>query len=157
MLFVSLTKIDVVHVPYKGTGPAIVGMMSGDVDMVMTGLATAVQQVQTGKVKALGILDFQRAASLPNVPTAKESGIDNAEVTTWFGILAPAGTPRATVNRINAELQRIIAMPDVVEKMRGAGVEPFISTPERFADYMKSEVVRWAKVIKDANIEKIDE
>lgn len=156
MLFVNLTKIDVVHVPYKGTGLAIIGLMGGDVDMVMTGLATAVQQVQSGKVKAIGILDFQRAASLPSVPTARESGIENVETTTWFGVLAAAGTPRTTINRLNTELLKIIALPDVAQKMRGAGVEPYTSSPERFGEFMKVEVARWAKVIRDANIEKLD-
>ena len=155
-LFRTLARINILHVPYTGTGPAIVGLMGGEVDMVMTGLATAVQQIQSGKVRAIAILDFQRAASLPNVPTTKESGVDNCEVITWFGILAPAGTPRNVVSRLNAELLRIVGMNDTIEKMQTAGVEPMQSSPEKFAEYIRAETLRWAKVVKDANIEKID-
>lgn len=155
-LFKTITKIHIVHVPYQGTSQAIIGLMGGEIDMVMTGLATAVPQVQTGKVRAVAILDHQRSPSLPNVPTAREGGVENCEVTTWFGILAPAGTPRNVVNRLNAELIKIVAMNDTIEKMRSSGVEPMTSSPEKFAEFFKIETARWARVIKEANIEKMD-
>ena len=144
------------HVPYKGAGPALIGLMGGEVDMVVIGPPAAMPQIQAGKVRALAVLSNERVPSLPNVPTAKEAGIDNFEVTTWYGILAPAGTPRDIVNRLNAEWIKIAAMPDTMEKMQNAGFEPLSSTPEQFAEFIKAEIVRWAKVIKEANIASID-
>ena len=155
-LFKSVAKLDLLHVPYKGTSQAMVALMGGEVDMLMSGLATAVPQIQASKVKALAVLSEQRVASLPNVPTAKEAGIENCEVTTWFGILAPAGTPRPIVNRLSAELTKIVAMRDTAEKMQNAGVEPMSSSPEQFAEFLKVDTARWAKVIREANIPTLD-
>ena len=103
-------------------------------------------------MKALAVLQKERVPTLPTVPTAKEAGIDNFEVISWYGILAPAGTPPDIITRLNTEWNRIAAMPDTKEKMQNAGVEPLSSTPEQFADFIKAETVRWAKVIKEANI-----
>ena len=151
-LLKNLTKIDIVHVPYKGVNQAMIGLMGGEVDMVSIGPPAALPQIQAGKVRALAVLQKERVPTLPDVPTAKEAGIDNFEVISWYGILAPAGTPRDIVNRLNAEWIKIAAMPDTKEKMQNAGVEPLSSTPEQFADFIKAEIVRWAKVIKEANI-----
>lgn len=155
-LFRINTKINILHVPYKGTSQALTGLMGGEVDMVMTGLATAVVQVQTGKLRALAIMDAKRHASLPDVPTARENGITDCDTTTWFGVLAAAGTPRPIVGRLNKELAGIIAAADMPEKMRAAGVEPLTSTPEHFAEFMKTETARWARLVKDTNMPKID-
>ena len=155
-LLKSLAKINIVHVPYKGGGPALIGLMGGEIDMVVSATSAALPQIQAGKVRALAVLSNERLPSLPNVPTAKEAGIDNCEVTSWYGILAPAGTPRDIVNRLNAEWIKIAAMPDTKEKMQNAGFEPLSSTPEQFSEFLKTEIVRWAKVIKEANIPKID-
>ena len=108
----------------------MIGLMGGEVDMVVIGPPAAMPQIQAGKVRALAVLSNERVPSLPNVPTAKEAGIDNFEVTTWYGILAPAGTPRDIINRLNAEWIKIAAMPDTKEKMQNAGFEPMSSTPE---------------------------
>jgi tripartite-type tricarboxylate transporter receptor subunit TctC len=155
-LLKTLVKIDTVHVPYKSAGPALIGLMSGEVGMQVLSTPAAIAQIQAGKVRALAVLSNERAPSLPNVPTAKEAGIDNWEVTIWYGLLAPAGTPRDIVHRLNAEWVKIAAMPDVIEKMRSAGgAEPLSGTPEQFSEFIKAETVRWAKVIKEANL-KID-
>ena len=155
-LLKTLVKIDTVHVPYKSAGPALIGLMSGEVGMQALTTTAAMAQIQAGKVRALAVLSNGRAPSLPNVPTAKEAGVDNWEVTIWYGILAPAGTPRDIVTRLNAEWVKIAAMPDVIEKMRSAGgAEPLSGTPEQFSEFIKTETVRWAKVIKEANL-KID-
>ena len=109
--------------------------------------------VQAGKARALAVLSDQCLTSLPNVPTAKEAGIDNYVVMVWYGLLAPTGTPRAIINRLNAEWVKIAAMPDTMEKMQKAGgVEPLSDTPEQFSEYLKSEIARWGKVIKEANL-----
>ena len=151
-LFKTLAQINIVHVPYKGSNQAMIGMMGGEVGMVVVGIPPSQGQIKAGKVRALAVLSEERLPAFPNIPTAKEAGIDNFEVTTWYGILAPAGTPREIVTRLNGELVKIIAMPDTKEKMQNAGFEPLSSTPEKFAEFIKTEIVRWGKVIKDANI-----
>ena len=155
-LFKTLAKIDIVHVPYKGAGPAMMSMIGGEIDMMLIVVPTALPQIQAGKVRALAVLSNERFPSLPNVPTAKEAGIDNWEVAVWYGVLAPAGTPRDIVDRLSAEWTKIAAMPDTMEKMQSAEVEPISGTPEQFSAFLKAETVRWAKVIKEANILSID-
>ena len=148
----SLAKIDMVHVPYKGQGLALVGLVSGQVDMGIMAVPSALSMVQAGKVRPLAVLSAQRVASVPHVPTTRESGVNDFEVSVRFGIYAPAGTPRDVINRLNLELARALASPDLRERFAAAGIEPLTSTPERFASFVRSETVRYAKVIKDANI-----
>ena len=156
VLLNRLAKIDIVHVPYKGAAPALTGLMGGEVAMMVIVTAAAIPQIQAGKVRALAVLGNERVPSLPNVPTAKEAGIDNLVVTGWYGLLAPAGTPRDIVNRLNEEWTKIAAMPDTKEKMQRVEFEPISSTPEQFSEFLKTETVRWGKVIKEANILRID-
>ncbi len=155
-LLKSLAKIDIVHVPYKGAGPSLIGLLGGEVDILVTAIPTSLSQIEAGKVRALAVLGNERAVALSSVPTAKEAGINNLEVPIWYGILAPAGTPRNIVNRLSAEWVKIAAMPDTSEKMQKAGGEPISSTPEQFLELIKADIVLWAKVIKEANIPKID-
>jgi tripartite-type tricarboxylate transporter receptor subunit TctC len=152
VLFMSLAKINLVNVTYKGSSQALFGLMGGEVDMVLIGPPAAMPLIQAGRLRALAVFSSERLPSLPDVPTIKEAGIDNSEVTTWYGMLAPAGTPRAIINRLNAEWIKIAAMPDTVEKMQNAGFDTMSSTPEEFAELIKTEVARWAKVIKEANV-----
>jgi tripartite-type tricarboxylate transporter receptor subunit TctC len=151
-LLKSLTKIDIVHVPYKGAGPAMAAMLGGEVNMAVTATASALPQIQAGKVKPLAVLSKQRAPGLPNVPTTTEAGLPSWQVALWWGILAPAGTPRDIINRLNATWLKSAALPDTVDKMRKAGFEPLTSTPEQLAEFINTETVRWAQVIKDAKI-----
>lgn len=151
-LLKSLAKINIVHVPYKGSNQAMLGVMGNEIDVVVIGIPSSLPHIQAGRVRALAVLSEERLPSLPGVPTAKEAGIDNFEVTTWYGILAPAGTPRDIVARLNAEWVKIAVMPDVQEKMQNTGFQPMSSTPEQFAEFIKTEIVRWGKVIKEANI-----
>jgi tripartite-type tricarboxylate transporter receptor subunit TctC len=156
-LFKSLAKINIVHVPYKGTAPAMIGLMGGEIQMAVSGIAGMIPQIQTGKLRPLAVLSNERLPSLPNVPTAKEAGIDNYVATTWYGILGPAGISGDIVSRLNAEWVKTAAMPDTKEKMQMAlEAEPLSSTPEQFGEFIKSETVRWAKVIKDAHIPTFD-
>ena len=152
VLLTHLAKMNILEVRYKGSAQAMIGLMGNEVDMMVIGPPAAIPQIQAGKVKAIAVLSKERLSYLPDVPTIREGGIDNCEVTTWYGILAPAGTPREIIQRLNAEWIRIVAMPDTVEKMKSAGTDPISSTPEQFAEFIKAETVRWARVIKEANL-----
>ena len=151
-LLKSLAKINLVHVPYKGANQAMIGVMGNEVDMVAIGTPASIPQIKAGKVRALAVLQSERVPSLPDVPTAKEAGVDNFHVANWYGILAPAGTPRDIINRLNAEWIKIAAMPDTNEKMQKTGTEPLSSTPEKFSEFIKLEVERWGSIIKEAKI-----
>lgn len=151
-MFKSLAKVSIVHVPYKGVTQAMVGMIGGEIDMVVIGLPTSLQHIQSGKVRALAVLGERRLPELPDVPTAKEAGIDHFETSTWYGLLASGGTPRDIINRWNAEWLKIVAMPDTREKMQKVGFEPLSSTPDQFAEFIRKETVRYGKVIKEANL-----
>ncbi len=155
-LLQSLTKIKMLHAPYKGSGPAMIGLMGGEVDMQVAGIPVSMPHIQAAKVRALAVLSNERVPSLPNVPTAKEAGIDNFAVSIWFGVFAPARTPREIVTRLNAEWIRIAAMPDTMEQIRKIGLESLSGTPEQFSEFIKAEIERWAKVIKEANIPSLD-
>jgi tripartite-type tricarboxylate transporter receptor subunit TctC len=151
-LLKNLEKLDIVHVPYKGSGLALIGLAGGQVDMEILAVPAALPQIQAGRVRALAVLAPQRSAQLPNVPTSKESGYENFEISVWYGILAPAATPREIINRLNAELNKVISAPDMKDKMAGNGVDPLGGTPEQFRDFIRSESVRFGKVIKEAGI-----
>lgn len=151
-LLKSLEKLDIVHVPYKGTGLALIGLAGGQVDMLVIAAPAAVQQIQAGRVRALAVLSPARLPDLPNVPTAKESGFENFEMSSWYGMLAPAATPREIINKLNAELTKAVSAPDMKPKLAAAGIEPLTSTPEEFANFIRSEAARFGKVIKEAGI-----
>jgi len=148
----GLAKVNMVHVPFKGSNEAMVGMMGGHVDSVVIGVPAALPQINGGKVRALAVLSPQRLPQLPNLPTGAEAGVAGFEVQTWYGILAPAATPRDIIMRLNSELVKALAAPDLKERLQSVGFEPMTATPEQFAEYIKLETVRWAKVIKDANV-----
>jgi len=151
-LLQSLTGIKMVHVPYKGSGQALIGMIGGEVDMLIMAAPAAASQIQAGRARAIAVLSAQRAVVIPDVPTAAEAGLQNFEVPIWYGILAPAATPRDIIVRLNGELTKALSSPDLKERLGAAGIEPRTSTPEEFAAFIRSETVRYAKVIKDAGI-----
>jgi tripartite-type tricarboxylate transporter receptor subunit TctC len=151
-LLKNLEKLDIVHIPYKGSGLALIGLASGQVDMEILAVPAAVGQIQAGRVRALAVLAPQRSAQLPNVPTATESGYPDFDISVWYGILAPTGTPREIVNRLNAELNKAVSAADMKEKFATNGVDPLGGTPEQFAEFIRSESLRFGKVIKAAGI-----
>lgn len=157
-LLKSLAGIDITHIPYKGVVPALTGMIGGEVHLSLLSPAAATPQVRAGKARALAVLGNKRALSLPDVPTAKEAAnIDNLVVTGWYGVLAPGGTPRPIIDRLNKEINAIMGMPDTIEKIKKIGVEPLPgTTPEQFADFIKNEIARWEKVVKAAKIPALD-
>ena len=148
----GIAALKMVHVPYKGQGIALVGLLSGQVDMMILAVPTVLPMIQSNKVRAIAALSAKRLPALPAVPTTKESGVDNFEVSVWFGMLAPGGTPTAIVSRLNQELSKAVTAPDIRDRFTSGGIEPLTSTPEQFASFARGETVRYAKVIKDANI-----
>jgi len=152
-LFMSMTKTKLVHVPFKGSGLALIGLIGGQVDVLVMAVPAAEAQVKAGKARALAVISEKRATPLPNVPTSKEAGFDNFVVDIWYGILAPSGTPPALVTRLNTEINKALAAPDLKERVLGDGIQPLGSTPEQFGAFIRSEATRYAKVIKDAGIQ----
>lgn len=152
-IFKSIARVNLLHVPYKGSGLAMVGMIGGHLDMLVIGAPPTLPQIQSGKVRALAALSTERLSILPQLPTAGESGFPDFVVTSWYGILAPAGTSRDIVTRLNAELGKILATPDTRERMTAAGLTPLTSTPERFGEFIGTEIARYAKVIKESNLQ----
>ena len=151
-LFKSMSGIDMVHIPYKGSTLAHPDVISGRVSMMFDTVAAINVQVKAGAVRALAVTTAKRASVAPNVPTMIEAGMPGYETSTWGGLLAPAGTPKAVVAKLNAEVNRILAMPDVRQRLVDAGIEPGGGTPQQFTDFIGTEMVKWAKVAKDAGI-----
>ena len=151
-LLLSLANIDMTHVPYKGTGVALGAMLGGEIDMLVMAVPAAAAQIQAGKARPLAVLSDKRQPVLPQVPTAKEAGMANYEVPIWYGILTSAGTPPNLVGRLNAEIGKALASADLKERLTTAGIEPRSTSPEQFSAHIKSEKVRFAKVIQDAGI-----
>ena len=144
------------HVPYKGGGPALVDLLGGQVQLHFNVPINLIAHVKGGRLKAIGITGASRLHALPDMPTFTEAGFNNFDVSYWQGILAPAGTPKPIVGHLSAEIAKILAMPDVRERLISQGAEPFISSSEQFAAMIKTESAKYAKVIKAANI-KIDQ
>ncbi len=152
-LFMSMTKTKMVHVPFKGSGLALIGLISGQVDVLIMAVPAAQEQVKAGKARALAVISDKRATPLPNVPTSKEAGFDDFVVDIWYGILGPAGLPPAIVNRLNSEINKALGASDLKERLLTAGIQPLGGTPEQFGKFIRSEAVRYAKVIQDAGIQ----
>ncbi|HEX6006347.1 MAG TPA: tripartite tricarboxylate transporter substrate binding protein [Burkholderiales bacterium] len=145
-------KLDMIHVPFKGSSPALVALMSGQVDWGTMAVPGAIPIINAGKVRGLAVLSEKRLPTLPNVPTAAESGVPDFVMSIWYGILAPAGTPREIITRLNTEIHKALAAPDVKQRLAASGVDPLVSTPDQFATHIRAETVRYAKIIKDAGI-----
>jgi tripartite-type tricarboxylate transporter receptor subunit TctC len=151
-LFKSLAGVDIVHIPYKGSGPAVTDLLGGQVQLMFDNAPNVMPQVKAGRLRALGMSSAKRASFAPDIPTVAESGVPGYEVAVWFGLVAPAGTPREIVQKLNAEVLRILAMPDVRERFVSQGVEPVGSTPEQFGEHIKSQMAKWGKVVRDAGV-----
>lgn len=151
-LFNLMAGIKVVHVPYKGSGPAMFDLIAGNIQLVFSTSPPAIPQINAGRVKALAVTSSRRSETLPNLPTMAEAGVKDFEVSGWHGVFAPAHTPQAIVRRLNAEITRLLALPDVKQTLFNHGVEASPMTPEQFAGYLKSEIAKWGKVVKEAGI-----
>jgi tripartite-type tricarboxylate transporter receptor subunit TctC len=151
-LFAQLTGTKLVHVPYKGGGPAAVALISGEVTMILGEPATIVGFVKSGRVRALAVTGAKRAPAMPELPTIAEAGVAGYEATSWNGMLAPAGTPADIIRRLNADFNRIIATPDMNKRMLDNGYEPVGGPPERFGELIRAEIAKWAPVVAAAGV-----
>lgn len=152
-LFKSMAGLDMQHIPYKGSTLAHPDLMGGRVSLMFDTLTATGAQIKSGKLRALAVTTPQRLALLPDVPTVAEAGLAGYETSTWGGLLAPAGTPAATIARLNTEVNRILALPDVRERFQLAGMEPGGGSPQQFGAFIASEMTKWAKVASQAGIQ----
>ena len=153
-MFKLRTGVDMLHVPYQGTGPVIIGLIGGQVHTAFESVSATLPHIKGGKLRALAVTTAQRVPMLPDVPTAAEAGLPNFEVSSTFGILAPASTPKPIIARLNTELTKILQLPDVKERLLQQGALSTSTTPEQAAQRIHAEVDMWAKVIKAANIKR---
>jgi tripartite-type tricarboxylate transporter receptor subunit TctC len=151
-LFNIVTGTKLVHVPYKGVNLAMNDVLSGQIHLVVIGVPVAAPHIKSGRLRALALIAPQRSAALPDVLTVSEAGLNDFEVTTWYGVLAPAGTPRPIVGRLNAELVKIMHSADTRERLAGMATDPLTSTPEEFSAYLGQEIAKWAEVVRKANL-----
>jgi tripartite-type tricarboxylate transporter receptor subunit TctC len=151
-LFKIATSTDLTHVPYKGSGPALTDVIAGNVPLIFDTVLVTGGQIKAGKLRPIAVAAPKRIASLPNVPTFAELGVPGFEVSSWQAVFAPAGTPKPIVQRLNAEIAKAINMPDVQARLADLGIDPAAGPPEQLGDYQKSEIAKWAKVVKAANI-----
>jgi tripartite-type tricarboxylate transporter receptor subunit TctC len=149
-LFKSMAGVNIIHVPYKNAAPALIDVVGGQVQMMFAITSIGLPQVQNGKVRGLGVSSAQRTPLAPTLPTIAESGLPGYEVIGWNGLIAPAGTPRAVVAKINAEVSRALKQPELVQRLSGAFYDTAASnTPEQFATYIRQEIAKWAKLVKE--------
>jgi len=147
-LFKRMASIDVVHVPYKGTGPAITDLVGGQVQMMITGIVALMPHVKSGKLRALAVTSAKRVSALSDVPTVAESGVPGFDVSSWFGVFLPAHTPRTILTKMNGEIRLILEQPSVRQRLIDQGADPASNTPEEFAAYVKAEMARWGEVVR---------
>lgn len=151
-LLTSMAKMEMVHVPYKGGAPSVLGLVTGEVQTLFTSIPTALPQITAGKMKALGVSISKRSAALPNVPTLDEAGLPGYYAASWYGLLLPAGTPKMTVDVLSREIGTQMRAPDIKEKMLAQGFEPVGNSPADFERFIREEIPRWEKVVKNAGI-----
>jgi len=151
-LFKHATGVNIVHVPYKGTGPALVDLLAGQVQMIFSTMPPVLPHVKTGKLRALGVTTAARAKAAPDVPTIAESGVRGFEVQNWQGIVVPKKTPGALVERLNAEILKVLAAPAMIEVLSAQGLDPAGGTPAQFDKLIREEIVKWRKLVQAAGI-----
>jgi len=149
----QMTGTDIRHIPYKGSAAAIAAVIAGDVQMTIVDTPPLAAQIKAGKVKALGVTSAKRAASMAELPTVAESGVPGYEMVLWIGVFAPAGAPREIVSKLNAEIVRIVRLPDIRAEFAGMGVDPVGNTSEQMAEWIRREIARFGPVVKAANIQ----
>jgi tripartite-type tricarboxylate transporter receptor subunit TctC len=151
-LLCSIAKIRLVPVQYKGIGPAMTAMLSGEVDSGILGISTMLPYVKSGKIRALGVTGVKRSSLVPDVPTIAEAGVPGYEFEAWYALFAPAKTPRHVVEKINGDVNRALREPDIRQRLAAIGMEPMGGSEEAFARYFQAEIAKWAKVVRDAKI-----
>jgi tripartite-type tricarboxylate transporter receptor subunit TctC len=151
-LFQYMTGVKWVHIPYKGGGPGLVALLSGEVSLYFGNVPTVITQARAGKLRAIATTGSNRTPAAPDIPTVAESGVRGYEVTTSYGMAAPAKTPRAILDRLHADVIRTLNAPDIRERLQGLGADPIGNTPEQYTAFMRNEIAKWGKVIKAAGI-----
>ena len=149
-LFKQMTGVDMQHVPYKGSAPAVSDLIGGQISVMFDNMPSAIPHVKAGKLRALAVTTAKRSPALPDVPTIAEAGVPGYEATSWFGLLAPAGTPAPVVAKLNASILKALADPEVKKKLAEQGAEPHGEKPEQFAAFIESETLKWGKVVKES-------
>lgn len=151
-VFKAMAKVDIVHVPYKGAAPGVTDLMGGHVQMMIIGMAVGLPAVRGGKVRALGVSSLTRSPAAPDIPTLNESGLPGFEVVNWMGYIIPAKTPRDIVNKLSAEIRAVLQVSETRERLMKQGLEPAGNTPEEFDAFIRSEIAKWSKVVKQAGL-----
>ncbi len=149
-LFKSMAKVDMQHVPYKGSAPAVTDLLGNQIAIMFDNMPSAIQHVRSGKLRAIAVTTAKRSPELPDVPTIAEAGVPGYEATSWFGMFAPAGTPAPVVAKLNATIVKVLAQPDIKKKLAEQGAEAAGETPEQFAAFIQKESVKWGKVVKES-------
>ena len=150
--FKQMAAVDITHVPYKGSAPAVTDLLGGQVGVMFDNIPNVIQHVKSGKLRALAVTSPKRSPHVPDLPTVAEAGVPGYEVSVWFGIAAPGGTPPAIVDKLHDEIVRTLNLPEVKDKFSAQGVDVVGSTPAQFATHLKEQSVLWAKVVKDAGV-----
>jgi len=151
-LFKAMAGVDLLHVPYKGTGQALTDLLAGHVNLMFAPAQTVMPYVQAGKLRALAVTGSKRSETLPDLPTVAESGLPGYEAVGWFGLLVPAATPKTTVAKLSADVKRVLAMGEVRERMLALGADPAANAPEEFARFIRDDQAKWSKLMKEAGI-----
>ncbi|MBI2316398.1 MAG: tripartite tricarboxylate transporter substrate binding protein [Betaproteobacteria bacterium] len=151
-LFAAMAGVDMVHVPYKGGAPSVIGLVSGEVHLLFSSIPAALPQINAGRMKAIGVSISQRSSALPDVPTIHEAGLSGYYAASWYGLLLPTGVPQSTIATLSREIVAIMRAPDIKERMLSQGFEPVGNDPEGFAKFIREELPRWEKVVKAAGI-----
>ena len=151
-LLMRMTDTKMTHIPYKGSAPATMAILAGEIDVLFDNIPNSLPQLKAGKMKAIAVTGIQRSVLFPTVPTVAESGVPGYEVNVWFGMQLPGGTPKPLVERMNRDIVRVLKEPDIIKRFREQGVEVIASSPAAFSQLVQSEVVKWTQVIRDANI-----
>ena len=151
-LLMKMTDVKLAHIPYKGSAPAVTAILAGDIDVFFDNVPNVLPHIKAGKMRVIGVSGAQRSVLLPEAPTVAEAGVPGFEVNVWFGMQLPAGTPRPVVDKLNRDIVTLLKEPDVVQRFRNQGVEVVASTPEQFSTLVRSEVIKWTQLIKEANI-----
>lgn len=151
-LFNSMANVDILHVPYKGSAPAVTDLLGRQVDIMFDSVSSAKPHIDSGRLKAIAVTTSKRSTALPNVPTVAEAGLKGYELNGWYAVFVPAGTPRPVVDRLNGEIVKALKQPDVAKRFAQLGAEPVGSSPEELGKYLRTETARWAEVVRTRNI-----
>ncbi|MBL8379279.1 MAG: tripartite tricarboxylate transporter substrate binding protein [Burkholderiales bacterium] len=151
-LFKAMAAVDLTHVPYKGSAPAVTDLIGGQVQAMFDNVPNVAAHVRAGKLRALAITSGKRSPAMPDIPTVDEAGVPGYQVSVWFGLVAPSGTPRDAVTRLNTEINRVLALPEVRERFGGSGIDIVGGAPETFGNLVREQVATWGKVVREGNI-----